>query len=58
MVDMQEKELNCMLIDQLAMLERLEKVAANQDKNEVLDAIATEKKVVNMKLYQKPPTDK
>ena len=55
---MQEKELNCMLIDQLAMLERLEKVAANQDKNEVLDAIATEKKVVNMKLYQKPPTDK
>ena len=54
---MQEKELNCMLIDQLAMLERIEKVATNQDKNEILEAIAAEKRVVNLKLYQKPPTE-
>lgn len=53
-----EKEINCMLIDQLAMLERLEKIATKNNDTEMIDAIENERKVVNQKLYQSPPLQK
>ena len=50
-----EKEYNGYLFDQLAALERVEKVAIKSDCKEVLEAIAEEKKYVERKLYQNPP---
>lgn len=53
-----EKEYNGMLIDQLAMLERLERQAQKSGDQEMLEAIAIEKSIVNQKLYQTPPIQK
>ncbi len=50
-----EKELNCYLLDQLELIERLEIVAKNGDNDEVLKQLMLEKKFVERKLYQKPP---
>ena len=50
-----EKEYNGMLIDQLAMLERLEKQARKSGDSEMLELISIEKDIVNRKLYQTPP---
>ncbi|MDE7479159.1 MAG: hypothetical protein K2M91_14675 [Lachnospiraceae bacterium] len=50
-----EKELNCYLLDQLELIERLEIVAQNGSSDEVLKQLALEKKFVERKLYQKPP---
>ena len=49
-----EKELNCYLLDQLELIERLEIVAQNGSSDEVLKQLALEKKFVERKLYQKP----
>ena len=50
-----EKEINNYLFDQLAILERLERTAKAADCQPVLDDIAFEKKLIERKLYQKPP---
>ena len=49
-----EKELNCYLLDQLELIERLEIIAQNGSSDEVLKQLALEKKFVERKLYQKP----
>lgn len=50
-----EKELNCYLLDQLELIERLEIIAQNGSTDEILNQLALEKKFVERKLYQKPP---
>ena len=50
-----EKELNCYLLDQLELIERLEIITKNGDNDEVLKQLMLEKKFVERKLYQKPP---
>lgn len=50
-----EKELNCYLLDQLELIERLEIIAQNGSSDEVLKQLALEKKFVERKLYQKLP---
>ena len=50
-----EKELNCYLLDQLELIERLEIVAQGGSNDDVLKQLALEKKFVERKLYQKPP---
>ena len=50
-----EKELNCYLLDQLELIERLELVAQNGDNEAVLKQLMLEKKFVERKLYQKSP---
>ena len=50
-----EKELNCYLLDQLELIERLELVAQNGDNEAVLKQLILEKKFVERKLYQKSP---
>ena len=50
-----EKELNCYLLDQLELIERLEMIAQGGDNDAVLEQLALEKKFVERKLYQKPP---
>ncbi|HBI62412.1 MAG TPA: hypothetical protein DDY31_14570 [Lachnospiraceae bacterium] len=50
-----EKELNCYLLDQLELIERIEIIAQNSNSDEVLKQLALEKKFVERKLYQKPP---
>lgn len=50
-----EKELNCYLLDQLELIERLELIAKDSGAEEVLKQLALEKKFVERKLYQKPP---
>lgn len=50
-----EKEINCMLIDQLAMLDRIEQQAKKTGDDEMLQLIDKEREVVNRKLYQSPP---
>ena len=49
-----EEELNCYLLDQLELIERLEIVAQNGSNDEILKQLALEKKFVERKLYQKP----
>ena len=49
-----EKELNCYLLDQLELIERLEIIAQNSSTDEILKQLALEKKFVERKLYQKP----
>lgn len=49
-----EKEINCYLLDQLELIERLEMVATESNANEVLKQLAIEKKFVERKLYQNP----
>ncbi len=48
-----EKEINCYLLDQLELIERLEMVA--DDSEAVKKQLAIEKKFVERKLYQNPP---
>lgn len=50
-----EKEINCYLLDQLELIERLEMVAAESNADEVLKQLAIEKRFVERKLYQNPP---
>jgi hypothetical protein len=50
-----EKEINCYLLDQLELIERLEMVALESNATEVLKQLAIEKKFVERKLYQNPP---
>lgn len=53
-----EKELNCNLLDQLSILERIErqlKKCNQEDVKEVQAEIDFIKNEVNRKLYQKPP---
>ena len=48
-----EKEINCYLLDKLELIERLEMVA--DDSEAVKKQLAIEKKFVERKLYQNPP---
>lgn len=48
-----EKEINCYLLDQLELIERLEMVA--DDSEAVKRQLAIEKKFVERKLYHNPP---
>ena len=53
-----EKELNCNLLDQLSILERIERQLKKCNQEEVKDVQAEIdyiKNEVNRKLYQKPP---
>ena len=52
-----EKELNCNLIDQLNLLKRLERVA-KKDSSLILEEIAFERECIEQKLYQNPALDK
>lgn len=52
-----EKELNCNLIDQLNLLKRLER-AAKKDPSLILEEIAFERECIEQKLYQNPALDK
>lgn len=49
-----EKEYNGNLMDQLTLLERIERVAKRTEDNEVLEEIEIIRKEVNRKLYQPP----
>lgn len=53
-----EKEINCYLLDQLELIERLEAVAQESNAQEVLKQLAIERKFVERKLYQNPPLTK
>ncbi len=53
-----EKEYNGYLLDQLELIERLEDVAKETGAEEVLKALAKERKFVERKLYQTPPLQK
>ena len=50
-----EKEYNGNLMDQLTLLERIERVAKRTGDKEVLEEIEIIRKEVNRKLYQAPP---
>ncbi|MDE6970930.1 MAG: hypothetical protein K2P69_14410 [Eubacterium sp.] len=50
-----EKELNVNLFERLDLLDRLERVARKAGCQPVLDEIAFERKLIERKLYQKPP---
>ena len=50
-----EKEINCYLFDQLAILERLGRVAQAENSEAVLKEIAFERRQIERKLYQSPP---
>ena len=50
-----EKEYNGYVFDQLAILERLARVAAAEKSEGVLKEIAFERKQIERKLYQQPP---
>lgn len=52
---MTEKEYNGNLLDQLSILDRIERVAKKCDCKEVLEEIEFERNQINRKLYQKPP---
>lgn len=47
-----EKEINCFLLDQLELIERLEDAESME---EVKKLLARERKFVERKLYQNPP---
>lgn len=51
---MTEKELNCILLDQLSLLENIERVAKKTNATEVLQEIEYERKQIERKLYQNP----
>ena len=53
-----EKEYNGVLFDQLTLLERLEIEARKDHAENVLNAIAFERKAIERKLYQSPPLQK
>lgn len=52
---MTEKEYNGNLLDQISILDRIERVAKKADCQSVLDEIDFERAQINRKLYQKPP---
>lgn len=51
---MNEKELNCYLLDQLSLLDDIERVAKKVNCKEVLEEISYKRNQINRKLYQKP----
>jgi hypothetical protein len=50
-----EKEINCYLLDQLELIERLEMVAKGGNISDIIRQLEIEKKFVERKLYQNPP---
>ena len=52
---MTEKEYNVNLLDQISLLEDIERVAKKINCQEVLDEIEFKRNQINRKLYQKPP---
>ena len=52
---MTEKEYNGILLDQISLLEEIERVAKKVNCQEVLEEIEFKRKQINRKLYQKPP---
>lgn len=52
---MTEKEYNGNLLDQIFLLEEIERVAKKVNCQEVLDEIEFKRNQINRKLYQKPP---
>lgn len=52
---MTEKEYNGILMDQLSLLEDIERVAKKADCKPVLEEIEFKRVQINRKLYQKPP---
>ncbi len=52
---MTEKEYNGNLLDQISLLEDIERVAKKINCQEVLDEIEFKRNQINRKLYQKPP---
>jgi hypothetical protein len=50
-----EKEYNGYLLDQLALLKRIERVAKDTNDEKVLEEIAFEREFIEKKLYQTPP---
>jgi hypothetical protein len=50
-----EKEINCYLLDQLELIERLEMVAKECNTSDILKQLEIERKFVERKLYQNPP---
>lgn len=52
---MTEKEYNGNLLDQITLLEDIERVAKKVDCQEVLEIIEIKRNQINRKLYQKPP---
>ena len=50
-----EKELNCVLFDQLTLIERIERQVNKGDLQAGKEEIEFQKKEINRKLYQKPP---
>lgn len=52
---MTEKEYNGNLLDQISLLEEIERVAKKVNCQEVLDEIEFKRNQINRKLYQKPP---
>lgn len=52
---MTEKEYNGNLLDQISLLEEIERVAKKVNCQEVLEEIEFKRKQINRKLYQKPP---
>ena len=52
---MTEKEYNGVLLDQISLLDDIERVAKKVDCKDVLDEISYKRNQINRKLYQKPP---
>ncbi len=52
---MTEKEYNGILLDQISLLEEIERVAKKVNCQEVLEEIEFKRNQINRKLYQKPP---
>ena len=55
---MAEKDYDGHLLDQLAMLDRLQEVAEAINSEEMKNAISKERHWIELKLYRNPPTDK
>ena len=53
-----EKELNCYLFDQLALLEDIEEAAKEDQAEKTLVVIAKKRRQIERKLYQQPPLTK
>ncbi|EOS26367.1 hypothetical protein C806_01103 [Lachnospiraceae bacterium 3-1] len=52
---MTEKKYNGILLDQISLLEEIERVAKKVNCQEVLEEIEFKRNQINRKLYQKPP---
>lgn len=53
-----EKEINCILFDQLTILDDIEEVAEKENALETLKLIQKKRRQVERKLYQQPPLTK